>query len=164
MEFKSKQYEFTPAGQENLSRWTDMMTLRRYIRVKDGQDLAAIANGVLERYKRYGAKALRTASVPRTKTRPAEHLIVVVFGQPSFLEAAFARFYIADGIGRSQIYSHRIYGQKVGNQMSAWLKAHGPSAEKAVMDFRSKVALTSLGKKPGKQPPAGGVQNAAPEE
>ncbi|CAN5306539.1 hypothetical protein BH20VER2_BH20VER2_19640 [soil metagenome] len=35
---------------------------------------------------------LKTDSVPRTADRPAEHLIAVVFGGPSFLEVALARF------------------------------------------------------------------------
>jgi hypothetical protein len=33
------------------------------------------------------------------------------------------------------IYSHRIYGQKVGDQMSPWLKENGPSTEKSLMSY-----------------------------
>jgi hypothetical protein len=40
-----------------------------------------------------------------------------------------------DGIGTSAIYSHRKYGKNIGDQMSAWLKANGPSTEKALMSW-----------------------------
>jgi hypothetical protein len=62
-------------------------------------------------------------------------LIVVVFGRPEFIEAAFARFKLHNGTGTSVIYSHRIYGKEVGNQMSAWLKQNGPATEKALMQW-----------------------------
>ena len=42
----------------------------------------------------------------------------VVFGRANLLEAAFARFKLVDGVGCSIVYSHRIYGEKVGDQMS----------------------------------------------
>jgi hypothetical protein len=58
-----------------------------------------------------------------------------VFGQPTFIEAAFARFKLVNGAGCSIIYSHRIYGEKVGDQMSAWLNANGPAIEKALMGW-----------------------------
>jgi hypothetical protein len=54
-------------------------------------------------------------TIPRTPHRPAEHFIAVVFGRSNFLEAAFARFKLVDGIGCSIVYSHR---ERVGDQMS----------------------------------------------
>ncbi len=78
---------------------------------------------------------LKTDSVRRTSDRPAEHYIAVVFGRPNFLEAAFARFKLVNGAGCSIVYSHRIYGEKVGDQMSAWLSANGRAIEKALMSW-----------------------------
>lgn len=132
---KDTQHEFTPAKQEDLEKWADMMTVNVYSQVKDGDALAGIANAVLEGYQKHGAKVLNTNSVPRTPLRPAEHLIVVVFGRPTFIEVAFARFKILDGTGVSLVYSHRLYGEKIGDQMSAWLKEHGPETEKALMEW-----------------------------
>ncbi len=43
--------------------------------------------------------------------------IAVVFGRSNSLEAAFARFKLVDGIGCSIVYSHRLYREKVGDQM-----------------------------------------------
>ncbi|HEY0944510.1 MAG TPA: hypothetical protein VGD81_04555, partial [Opitutaceae bacterium] len=132
---KDDQHEFTPRGQEDLMRWSDMVTLHSYQNAKDGEGLAATANAVLENYKRAQAKLVRTDSVPRTAEKPAEYLIVVLFPQPDFIEAVFARFKLEGGVGRSFIYSHREYGKKVGDQMSAWLQKNGPATEKALMSM-----------------------------
>jgi len=129
------QHEFTPAGQENLNAWTDMVTLLFYRKVKDGEGLAATANSVLENYKANKAIVVKTDSVPRTKDRPAEHLIVVIFGRPEFIEVAFSRFRMSGGVGSAVVYSHRIYGNKVGDQMSAWLQREGPGREKELMSW-----------------------------
>jgi hypothetical protein len=138
------QHEFTPAGQEDLEKWADMMTVNVYPDVHDGDALAAAANGVLENYKNHGAKVLKTNSVPRTPERPAEHFIAVVFDRPSFYEVAYARFKLADGTGCSIVYSHRLYGEKIGDQMSAWLKRHGVEAEKALMEWKDMPSPATL--------------------
>jgi hypothetical protein len=89
----------------------------------------------VENYKSHQARVLKTTSIPRTADRPAEHLIVAVFGRPEFIEVAFARFKLVDGTGCSCVYSHRIYGNKIGDEMSAWLKTNGAGTEKALMEW-----------------------------
>ena len=132
---KNDLHEYTPSGQENLEAWKDMVTINQYPKVKDGEALAATANAVLENYKAAKGLVLRTDSLPRTKDRPAEHLIAVAFGRPEFMEVAFARFRLRDGVGMSVVYSHRIYGKKAGNEMSAWLKKNGPATESSLMKW-----------------------------
>src|SRR6185295_5464394 len=141
---ENDQNEFTPEGQEDLDAWTDMMTIDVYRKVKDEDELAAAANGVLENYKRGGALIVRTDSVPRSEDTPAEHLVVAVFAQPTFMEAAFCRSKLADGMGCSCVYSHRIYGKDIGDEMSEWLKTNGPATEKALMAWDDAPPLTSL--------------------
>ena len=141
---KGNQHEFTPAHQEDLAKWTDMITLNAYPDVRDGDALAAKANAVLENYTNHRARVLRTNSVPRTVDRPAEHLIAVVFGRPEFIEVAFARLKMIDGAGCSIVYSHRIYGEKVGDQMSAWLSANGEKLEHALMEWSTMPSPKSL--------------------
>jgi hypothetical protein len=143
---QSEQHEFTPQGQEDLKSWSDMVTINYYRSVKDGDGLAAVANSVLENYKSHGAKVIRTDSVPRTPTKPAEYLIVVFFGQPEFIEAVFARLKIVDGVGLSVVYSHRKYGKQIGGAMSAWLQKNGPATEKALMGME-KIPLFAESKK-----------------
>ena len=130
-----EQHEHTPAGQEDLKAWTDMVTLHYYRNAKDGDALAAVANSVLGNYTAHKAKVIRTDSIPRTKDRPAEHLIVVAFGRPEFIEIAFSRFRMHQGIGTSVIYSRRVYGKGVGNQMSEWLKQNGAAIEKTLLSW-----------------------------
>jgi hypothetical protein len=81
------------------------------------------------------AMVLRTNSVPRTPDRPAEHFIAVAFPQHDFIELAFRRFKLTDGIGCSCVFSHRIYGEKAGDEASAWLKANAPATEKTLMEW-----------------------------
>jgi hypothetical protein len=131
------QHEFTPKEQDNLDKFEDMITVNGYPNVQDGDGLAAAANAVLENYKKAEAKILRTDSIPRTPKRPAEHFIAAVFGRPEFIEVAFARFKMMDGKGYSFVYSHRIYGEKIGDEMSEWLSDHGPKIEKALMEWTS---------------------------
>src|SRR5688500_1496116 len=67
---------YTPAGQETLDAGTVMVTVNVYPWVRDGEALAAAAYAVLESYKANKAVILKPDSVPRTSTKPAEHLIV----------------------------------------------------------------------------------------
>ncbi|MCT0206509.1 hypothetical protein [Synechococcus sp. CS-1332] len=127
------QHEFTPAGQEDLSRWTDMITINTYPGVSDGEGLADVANRALGNYRRHGATLLRTSSIPRSAERPAEHLVVALFPTRAFSEAVFARWRLADGRGTALIVSHRLYGQKAGEAMAAWLQANGPGVERRLM-------------------------------
>ncbi|MEN3369569.1 MAG: hypothetical protein V7609_1712 [Verrucomicrobiota bacterium] len=141
---KNDQHEFTPEKQEDLDKWSDMLTVNVYSTVHDGDGLAQTANAVLENYKKHQARVLKTSSVPRTANRLAEHFIAVVFTQPAFIEVAFARLNVVDGTGCSFIYCHRFYGEKIGNQASAWLDANGAEIEKALMEWSSLPSPASL--------------------
>ena len=132
---KDDQHEYTPDRQEDLKAWTDMVTILFYRTATDGEALAATANAVLENYKANKALVVKTDSIPRTRDKPAEHLIVVTFGRPEFIEVAFSRFRMHQGVGSAVIYSHRIYGKKVGDEMSAWLKTNGPATERNLMKW-----------------------------
>src|SRR5215204_1030560 len=64
---KNDQHEFTPAGQEDLNAWADMVTVHVYRDATNGEALAATANAVLENYKANQAQILKTSSVPRSE-------------------------------------------------------------------------------------------------
>lgn len=130
---KGNMREFTPKDQPHLDKWKDMVTVNHYPDAKDGEALAAKANAVLTNYQANGAKVVKTDSKARTASKPAEHLIVVLFPRKQFIEAAFARFVLQGGTGYSIVYSHRIYGAKAGDPMSKWLLANGEVHEKALM-------------------------------
>jgi hypothetical protein len=140
---KNDQHEYTPDGQEDLNAWTDMVTIQFYRRAKDGEALAATANAVLENYKANKALVVKTYSVPRATDKPAEHLIVAIFGRPEFIEVAFSRFRMHVGVGSAVIYSHRIYGKTIGNEMSAWLEKNGSTTEANLMKWDAMPKLPS---------------------
>jgi hypothetical protein len=94
------QHEFTPAKQEDLDHWSDMITVNEYPDAGDGDALAMKANAVLENYKNHEAKILKTSSVPRTADHPAEHLIAAMF-QGIFLRL-FASNLRRQGRGRDE--------------------------------------------------------------
>ena len=134
---KDDLHEFTPKAQADLGHFADMITFNTYKKVKDGEGLAATANAVLQNYKDHKAVVVKTDSVPKTEKQPAEHLIVVLFARPEFVEASFARFRLVGGQGVSVVYSHRVYGKTAGDAMSAWLEKNGNAVEKALMAWKS---------------------------
>jgi len=81
---QNDQHEFTPTGQDDLEKWSDMITINVYPSAHDGDALAAKANAVVENYKSHGGRVLRTDSVPRTPDRPAEHFIAVILAGQNF--------------------------------------------------------------------------------
>lgn len=144
---RQDQHEFTPAGDEDLTRWADMLTLAVHPGVRSGEALAELANAVLARYRTNG-KVLVTRSVPRSASGAAQHLAVAVLGRPQFLEAAFARFLLHDGVGLVVVRSHRVHGTAAGPAMSRWLAEHGAATEEALMAWRSLPPVASLGALP----------------
>ncbi len=140
---KAGQNEFTPAGQEDLGKWTEMVTIIDYDQVNNGEDLAGVANQVYANYQGAG-KILRTASTPRTDSKPAEHFIAAALGNPNFLELVFARLLIHDGKGAAVVVSHRVYGAKAGPAAGEWLDKNGAAVEKALMDWKGLPTLAAL--------------------
>jgi hypothetical protein len=106
---KNDQHEFTPEKQEDLNKWSDMMTVNVYPDVGDGERLAATANAVLENYKSHQARVLKTRSVPRTADRPAEHLIAVVFTRPVLIRLTRDRRPFVRSAGRNSGRSSSAY-------------------------------------------------------
>jgi hypothetical protein len=140
---KGDQNEYTPESDSDLGRWHDMVTINVHEAVRNGDQLADIANRVLSNYQSHG-KIVRTDSQPRTSQHPAEHLIVAVLGNPTFLEAAFARLALIDGVGVVVVYSHRVYGKDAAGTIGEWVKTNGPSVEKTLMAWDKMPTLAAL--------------------
>ena len=147
---KDGQNEFTPRSDSDLTRWRDIITVNVHESVANGEQLAEVANRIVGNYQRRG-KILRTDSKPRTADRPAEHLIVAALGDPNFLEAAFARCVLVNGVGLVAVYSHRVYGQAAGPAMSEWLKTNGVPVENALMAWDKLPSAASLKQLPQNQ-------------
>lgn len=128
-------FEFTPRGQSDLKHWTDMVSIVVYKNVTSANGLFAVAKSVTATNEQNHGVLLATQSTTATATKPAEHYVGVVLSDSSVMEAVFQRFVLIQGVGYAVVYSHRIYGPKVGGQMTAWLDQHRPSVEKSLMSF-----------------------------
>lgn len=126
------QNEFTPAGQEDLQRWQDMLTLVVRDGMADGEALAGWGNRLLERYQQAGV-IVRTDTRPATSTRPAEHLVVALLDGGTLVEAVFARLVLHDGAGMVVVRSRRAYGDSAAEEVGAWLGDNGAQVEQALM-------------------------------
>ncbi|WP_417583537.1 hypothetical protein [Nitrincola sp.] len=138
--------EFTPEDQPDLTQWQQMISVNVHPNVKDGDQLAALANAVLSNYQRSG-EIIRADSKPRTNEKPAEHLIVAILGAPGVIETAFARIMLIDDLGVILVYSRRAYGEEAANTIGAWLQANGSTTENVLMDwtgFPRPAALQTL--------------------
>lgn len=137
------QHEFTPGEQSDLTTWRDMVTLNVHENVRNDDQLAGLANGVLANYRRAG-RIIRTASQPRTAARPAEHLIVALLAGPGLAEAAAARVLLVDGVGVVVVRSHRAYGAQAVVSVADWLTANGPGLETSLMTWSVKPTPAQL--------------------
>jgi len=141
---KDGQFEFTPAGQEDLQKWSEMVTVWRYAGIKDGEGLARQANGTLNAYKGAQGRILRTNSAPRTPSKPAEHFIAAFLGNASMVEFTAARFVLVDGQGAAVIYSRRAYGKPAKPDLGPWVSRHGAEVERRLMAFDPRPVLAAL--------------------
>ncbi|HET7033362.1 MAG TPA: hypothetical protein VFJ48_09575 [Casimicrobiaceae bacterium] len=131
---KDGQNEYTQPSETDLDRWRDMVTINVNESVRNGDQLAVMANSILANYQKHG-KIVRTDSKPRTPQRPAEHLIVALLGNATLLEAAFARIVLIDGVGVAAVYSHRVYGKDAAAPIGDWLQTNGPTIEETLMTW-----------------------------
>jgi hypothetical protein len=135
---KNGQHEFTPAGQEDLSRWKEMITLNVHDEVHDSEQLAALANAVLGNYQRMG-QILFTDSRPMTLDMPAEHMMAAQLQQGDQQETAYARVALVDGTGMVVVYSKRSTrmppaqeAQAVGQALIGWQDIPAPATLRAL--------------------------------
>jgi|SRR5690554_764570 len=139
---QGNQHEYTPYGQEDLSVWSDMVTINIFPDVVDGEQLAQIANNVLSRYETIGA-IVRTNSIPRTEKSEAEHLIVAILRGDGVMEAVYARIKMIQGKGTATVWSRRAYGETdAAEAIGAWLQENGEAREKIFMSWEGYPKLT----------------------
>jgi len=139
------QNEFTPKGQEDLNAWTDMITVFVYPDAKTGEDLAQVANQVLTNYQNNGT-VVRTASIPMTPSKPAEHYIAVLLGNDKLVESVQARFALVNGKGIGIIYAHRVYGSNPNAEIISWAKQNSVNLENLLMSADAALVLRAVQK------------------
>lgn len=137
------QHEFTPPAEPDLKKWQHMITVNVHDKVRNGEQLAQLANSVVGNYQRAG-KILRTDSKPRTTKSEAEHLIVAILAAPGVMEAVFARVRLVDGVGIVAVYSQREYGDKAAAVVGEWIQKNGAAVEKTLMSWEGMPGAAKL--------------------
>jgi hypothetical protein len=140
---KNGQNEFTPSAQSDLKTWRDMLTVNVNERVATGDQLAALANGVVGNYGKAG-EIVRTDSKPRTQTAEAEHFIAAMLHAPGLTEAVFARVMLVEGKGADVVYSHRSYGEHSDEVIGGWMDRNGEATERALMAWTGMPTIAKL--------------------
>ncbi|MGL4438114.1 MAG: hypothetical protein ACRCUE_02490, partial [Bosea sp. (in: a-proteobacteria)] len=120
----------------------NMVTINRHVSVKNGDQLAEIANRIADNYRRHG-RIVKTSSKLSSGSHTVEYMAVALFARPDFTEAAFTRMLMVNGTGYAITYSKRIHDRAAGSKMSDWLLANGPRMETALLGWADHAALAA---------------------
>jgi hypothetical protein len=123
-------YTFTPAGQENLERWTDMITLAYDPKVTEGKQLAEQAVAWWQFNRDARARFWHINYVPRLDQMPARanalYLTATILARPDhdYDEFAYTTIRLVGGIAATARYSHREYrtGPSSDERSGTWMK------------------------------------------
>jgi len=129
--------EYTPAGQEDLGEWTDMVSIITYRGVTDAATLGRAAEELRSRYQSAGGMMIKSVMLNPKPNRPAEYLIVVAFGEQKFVEVTFARLWLYHGVGVCAVYSRRARGPHFVDEINAWLEQHGAEVVDALASWKT---------------------------
>lgn len=128
------QHEFTPSGQEDLSAWTDKISLICMPEITDGKGLNALSENVKGFYDSSGV-VLSSGTVPKTETAEAQHLVVAGRVGDGLLDVVMARLLLVEGSGTVLFYSRRTYGDDATAVADAWLVENSAKVQNALMKF-----------------------------
>lgn len=139
---KNGQHEFTPAGQEDLQRWQEMMTLV----VNQGFDTEKTrrwAEAMAAGYKERGM--LIQADQPPG----GEYRMLGVLGAPGVIEVNFVRVMPYGSAAMAAMVQRRFYGED-GRQMADWVRDNTPRISGLLVDWQppSQSAVAALPESP----------------
>lgn len=112
---KDGQYVFTPRGQEDPKRWTDLITLNFYPEITEGKSLAAKAVAWWEYFRSRRIFLYGLNYVPRIdQMNAADDALYTLFSLRAkpyndYDEFTFTALRMVGGIGTASSYSHREY-------------------------------------------------------
>ncbi|HEY4247097.1 MAG TPA: hypothetical protein VGM64_09590 [Lacunisphaera sp.] len=112
---KDGQYVFTPRGQEDPKRWTDLITLNFYPEITEGKSLAAKAIAWWEYFRSRRIFLMGLNYVPRVDQMNAAsdslYTLVAIRAKPynDYDEFNFTAIRMTGGNGAASTYSHREY-------------------------------------------------------
>jgi hypothetical protein len=137
-------YDFTPRGQEDLSTFTDMLTLNLYPAAHDQEALATITSRVQAIAQGAKATILRTISVSASGQQPSEHFLAAVMPTPHGVDFDAIRFVLVDKQGAGVFYTHRSYGESAAGTTSAWVTKNAAAVEQQLLQFDASGMVSSV--------------------
>jgi hypothetical protein len=146
-------YDFTPRGQEDLSTFTDMLTLNLYPAAHDQEALATITSRVQAIAQGAKATILRTISVSASGQQPGEHFLAAVMPTPHGVDFDAIHFVLVDKQGAGVFYTHRSYGESAAGTTSAWVTKNAADVEQQLLQFDASRMVSSV-KNPTSPSPA----------
>ena len=132
---KNGTHSFTPAGQEDLSTWQEMISFIYADYVKVTSDLQALANNLLESYSSKG-KVMKAVAGPDT-SNPEWFIIASVISGSDAAEAIMTKVSIENSVGVVMVYSRRFYGNDKGSELVSWFQANGRRLEANLISFQN---------------------------
>ena len=143
-------YDFTPRGQEDLSTFTDMLTLNLYPAAHDQEALATITSRVQAIAQGAKSTILRTISVSASGQQPGQHFLAAVMPTPHGVDFDAIRFVLVDNQGVGVFYTHRSYGDSAAATTNAWVTKNAADVEQQLLRFDASrmVAATKISTSP----------------
>ena len=128
-------HDFTPRGQEDLSTFTDMLTLNLYPAAHDQEALATITSRVQAIAQGAKSTILRTISVSASGQQPGQHFLAAVMPTPHGVDFDAIRFVLVDNQGVGVFYTHRSYGESAAGTTNAWVTKNAADVEQQLLQF-----------------------------
>lgn len=135
-------HEFTPAGQDDLERYAEMVTLPPSP-ARGEDELERYTDEKAEVARRRGGDVLSNRCEPATPTHVADCTLLVVYAQADHVELAVAKHMAVAGTIVPVLFAHREYGDGADARAEAWIAS--PAGQRLVADFIDWADAMGLG-------------------
>ncbi len=137
-------YDFTPAEQEDLSTFTDMLELNLYSGAHDQEALTTITGRV--RAIAQGAKAtiLPTNAASTSGQQPGDHFFAAVLPTPHGVDFDAIHFVLVDKQAYGVFYTHRSYGESAAGKTSEWVTKNAAEVEQQLLQFDASRMVSAV--------------------
>lgn len=139
-------HEYTPAGQDDLDRYSDLVTLLPSPEGMTSTDLERFTAGMVDVHRSRGGDVLSRACEAAAATHAAQCTVMVMFVHSTYVEAAVARHMaMRDGIGAVS-FSHREYGPDARRRVVAWIDSDaGKRGIAGFLDWTDRIGAGASG-------------------
>jgi hypothetical protein len=141
---QGNRYDFTPPGQEDLSAFTDMLSLNLYPAAHDQEALATITSRTQAIAQGAKGTILRTVSASASEQQPGEHFLAVVLPTPHGVDFDAVRFVLVDKEAVGVFYTHRSQGESAARTTSEWVTKNAADVERQLLQFDASRMVSSV--------------------